>query len=209
MAASWSWGSALWTALWLALTLAAPAIKARLEKRPVAVQFWIEELLPWLLGLAPAFGAWVLGLVPGRMLGFTGRGGPVGWLLLALVLLALWLLYWRVLLPRTDIELPPLRPEHALLAEPRWAYYRAAAWLWLGNFGWGMLLGLALCLLEWAVEQRPWLPGKRQDPEACYQLAIRATSTLAFSLSANLWLTMIFQAALLWPLLPEQAGEAG
>lgn len=205
--ASWDWQSTLWLAFWLLFPLGADQLRRLLAARYPSAIDWYEEINPWLYGLLPAFGAWFSGMLPGRLLGFNGRGGPLGWAIVGLLLVGLWLTYWKFLLPRASIELPELRPEHGLLPEPRWAFYRGIGWLWLGDFWWGMLLGLLFSLAEWSLQHKPWLGENRQKNEVCFDLAFRATSSLAFAVSANLWFTMIFQAALLWPLLEKERDE--
>ena len=205
--ASWNWQTTFWAAIWLLFPLLEVQLRRLLKERGSEALAWFDEISPWIYGLAPAFGAWVLGWVPGRLLGFNGRGGPFGWILIGLLLLGIWLVYWKIILPRTAIELPDLRPEHALLPEARWAFYRGVGWLWLGNFWWGVLLGFTLTLVEWGFQHKPWLAENRNELETCYGLALRASSTLVFALSANLWFTMFFQAGLLLPLLAGGSDE--
>jgi hypothetical protein len=198
-ASFWSWQSLAWTAGWLVFPLLGERVRAWLHQRGEPQAELYDEIAPWVVGLAPAYLGWMMGLVPGRMIGFMGRGGFIGWLLIGVILMGLLVLYWRVLLPRADLTLPDFRVDHALLDEPRWAFYRGVAWLWIGNFWWGMLLGFAFVSLEWALTHKLWQVERRRDPVVCLHLARRASSTLAFALSANLWLTMLFQAGLIWP----------
>jgi hypothetical protein len=203
----WSWQSLAWTAGWLVFPLLGERLRGWLLQRGEAQEELYDEIAPWVVGLAPAYLGWILGLVPGRMLGFMGRGGFIGWLLVGLVLAGLLALYWWVFLPRASVTLPDFRADHGLLDEARWAYYRGVGWLWIGNFWWGVLLGFGLTILEWALTQKLWKAERRGDPVTCLHLARRASSTLAFALSANFWLTMIFQAGLIWPHLGAELKE--
>ena len=203
----WTLPTVIWLLFWLIWPWLNRRLLVWLEGLGQTSAFWYAELEPWFYGLVPPYAAWFLGWVPARLLGFNGRGGLVGWLLFGIILLVLLLFYWRWLLPKLQLNKLGFRPDHALLDEPRWAFYRGIAWLWLWDVWWGMLLGLLFILVEWTLTHRTWLAEQRTDEIVYFDLARRATSTLAFALSGNLWLTMIFQVGLMWPLIPENQGE--
>ncbi|MFP3853861.1 MAG: hypothetical protein ACLFWD_06160 [Anaerolineales bacterium] len=191
-----AWPLLLWTFIWVLFALVSGWLRDRLLRKQDHRRLY-GEVIPWIYGLAPPFLAWVFGWMPARVMGFSGQGGLIGWLLISLLLALSLALYWRFIRPRLPAEIPDIRSEHALLDEPRWAFYRGVGWLWLGQFGWGMLLGFGLSLLEWALRHEIWRVERRSEPATCFHLARHATSSLVFALSANLWLTMLFQAGLL------------
>lgn len=192
-------------AVWCALAVAAvpvaqwvePRLRATLGERADDVMMWA----PWLHGLLPMFLAWISGAVPAGYLGLLGPSGWAAWL--ATVLLAaalLWAARWFV--ERQELRAPQFPLDWAVLAEPRWALYRAAGWLWMMDRGLGLLVGFGLALIEWALRHRVWREENRGKPATCLTLTRIASSTLIFSLTGNLWVTIAFQLALLRLLTP-------
>lgn len=189
-----------WSALGVLAPFAGRTIPDRwLERLGQAVDH-LTSLLPWLHGLAPPFFALFRGAVPPNYLGIGVRDALLGWIVPALLLTVLLggVSAW---LRRKPLSRPPVRLDHALLDEPRWSLYRAAGQLTLSHAGFGMLLGLLLSTLEWALRHQAWHSDRRRDPRVCLGLIRISTSALAFALSRNLWLTMAFQVGLL-ALLP-------
>lgn len=185
---------------WCALALAAwpladwlgPRLRAALGGRAEAVLMWG----PWLLGLGPMVLAWLSGAVPARFLGLLGVGGWLGWLASALLITGMWFgARWFVHNRGPWAAAYPL--DWAVLDEPRWALYRAAGWLWVMDRGWGLLIGLGLTLVEWALRHHLWRAENRASADTCLTLLRLALSSLVFALTGNLWLTIIFQVALL------------
>ncbi|MGA9533360.1 MAG: hypothetical protein WBR18_11645 [Anaerolineales bacterium] len=193
------------TAAWCALALAAwplsywlgPRLRAALGDRADAVMMWA----PWLHGLGPMYLAWISGALPASYLGLLGLNGAVGWLASAILAAGLWFgARWFV--RERNLQAPAYPLDWAVLDEPRWALYRAAGWLWTMDRGIGLLIGLALGVLEWGLRHRLWKTENRTSPSACLTLARLASSSLIFALTGNIWLTIVFQVALLQLLMP-------
>ncbi len=174
-----------------------------------------QRLAPWLWGIAPAYLALITGAIPARFFGLTGHS-PLAWFGGAILCGALVGLAGLVRWP--DGTWPT--PTRGVLDEPRWALYRAAGVLWLSSRPeLGLLMGLGLALLEWAIRFKPWkgpllstLRAWRTDevdarwrPGTWETVARLAGSSLIFALTRNFWLTALTQAVLLgavrrkWP----------
>jgi hypothetical protein len=80
---------------------------------------------------------------------------------------------------------------HALYDQIHWAFYRSGPILWLGDLYWGTFVGLALVLLETALNPALWWALK--SPEAAgpalFRLGMAWVSALLFVATRNLWLT--------------------
>jgi hypothetical protein len=173
-----------------------------------------QRLAPWLWGIIPAYLALITGAIPARFFGLTGHS-PVAWFGGAIICGALvgiaGLVHWP------DGAWP--NPTRGVLDEPRWALYRAAGVLWMPNLEQGLLIGLALGLVEWAVCYKPWTGPLIKTlrtwrtaemdarwPAGTWETVVRvAGSSLIFATTRNFWLTALTQAVLLgmvrrnWP----------
>jgi hypothetical protein len=85
-------------------------------------------------------------------------------------------------------------PVRGALDEPRWALYRAAAALWLGDPQYALLAGLGLAVVEWSLSSVPKL---RKDPLRWETMARIASSSVIFALTRSFWLTLVTQAIML------------
>jgi len=196
--------------VWCALGLTAvplgqwlgPWLRSTLGERAEDILMWA----PWLHGLLPMLLAWISGAVPARFLGLLGPPGWLAWLGSALLAAALW---WAAswFVSRQNLQVPGYPLDWAVLDEPRWALYRAAGWLWAMDRGLGLLIGLGLALLEWALRHRLWRGENRATPATCLSLARIASSTLIFSLTGNLWVTIAFQVGVLRSLAAQPNNE--
>lgn len=198
------WPSAVWSLTASVAPLAAPYAHRLLARRRPK---WVDRvalLAPWLYGPGLAFAALFAGSLPARALGVLGSGGWVGWVAGALLVLLLWF-GARQALQRWPITLELDRYDVVVLDEPRWALYRGTGWLWAGSFALGSLVGLGLALIEWTVTWRAWLPENRRSVPACYALARIGVSALVFTMTGNLWLTMLLQVGL--AALADEAAE--
>ncbi|MDX1599911.1 MAG: hypothetical protein R3191_00195 [Anaerolineales bacterium] len=189
------WPSAVWSLIASLGPLVAPYGRRVIERRRPEWVARVVLLVPWLHGPGLAFAALFAGSLPARALGIFGSGGWVGWVAGALVVLVLFFSA-RAALSRWPIELEVDRYDVVVLDEPRWALYRGTGWLWAGSFAIGSLVGLGLALIEWSVTWRVWQPENRRLVPACYMLARIGVSALVFTLTGNLWLTMLLQVGL-------------
>lgn len=189
------WPAAAWSGVAVLAPLAGRQIRRALSTRAAAWAGVADAVGPWLHGLGPPYLALFTGAMPARYLGLYGSGGWLVWSLSALLLGGLWF-GARVALVRYPLELGPGRYDTLVLDEPRWALYRGAGWLLVGSFQLGALIGLGVALLEWSLTWRSWRPGERTSEAACFMLARVATSSVAYSLTGNLWLTALFQVGL-------------
>lgn len=191
----------VWEAgFWAAVGVASPWLVEwyRLEARVAASKrlSLLLALAPWLYGLGPPYLALITGAITARGTGLYGQGGWPGWLA-GILLSALVFVISLALRRRSNGAWPMPTPVRGALDEPRWAMYRSIGWLWSGTYAWGLLIGLGWALLEWASRSQPWRPGAIERPAAGVLLGRVAMSSLLFSLTGNLWLTLATQAALL------------
>jgi hypothetical protein len=176
---------------------------------------WLEQAarfgyylgIPFLAATSGAIGADLLGIrgsewVAGREDWARGAG------LATVAVLATWSVWLagRLLARRQKlVPLPTRLPGSAwqrlldaLYDQIHWAFYRSGPILWLDDVYWGIFAGLALVLLEAALN-----PAHRwalQDPETAapslLRLSIAWTSALLFLATRNLWLTLAAHLAL-------------
>jgi hypothetical protein len=94
-------------------------------------------------------------------------------------------------------------PVDTLYMEVHWAFYRAALAVLLADLYKGVVLGLGLVYLEWALNPA-WRHGWRAAPRAAEQwlrAALALVSALVFLLTRNLWLCLgvhVVLALLFW-----------
>ena len=206
---------------WVGLAILSPALAkpawprmVSFLKLPETTQDLAQRLASWLWGIIPAYFALITGAIPARFFGLTGQS-PLAWFGGAIICGALVGLAGLVRWP--DGTWP--NPTRGVLDEPRWALYRAASVLWMPRPELGLLIGLALGLVEWAIRYRPWKGpllktlrtwrtaevDARWPPGTWETLARVAGSSLIFAATRNFWLTALTQAVLLgmvrrnWP----------
>lgn len=201
------WPAALWSALGV---LGIPVAR-RLEHlfsgwvAPAVAN--LKAAAPWLHGLVPPFAALFSGAVPAPLLGLYGRLDWLQWLLGGLITVGLLGAVGAVL-KRASTAAPEVDLEGAVLAEPRWALYRATGQLWLGSLWLGTLVGLGLAAAEWGWSEEVWRGDRRRDPLVCLGLARLTWSNLIFALTANFWMVLAFQIVWLQLWVARSAGEA-
>ena len=206
---------------WVGLAVLSPALirptwapMVSLLKLSESTQDLARRLAPWIWGIVPAYLALITGAIPARLFGLTGVP-PLAWFGGAIICGALVGLAALVRWP--DGTWPT--PTRGVLDEPRWALYRAAGVLWLPRPELGLLLGLILGVLEWAIFFKVWkgplltsLQTWRSPeldsswPAGTWETVVRvAGSSLIFAITRNFWLTALTQAVLLgmvrrnWP----------
>ena len=206
---------------WVGLAILSPALATPVWPRMVSVlklsestQDLAQRLAPWLWGFVPAYLALITGAIPARFFGLIGHS-PLAWFGGAIICGALvglaGLVSW------TEGSWPT--PTRGVLDEPRWALYRAAGVLWMPRPELGLLIGLALGLVEWAICFKPWKGPLLKTlrmwrtaevdtrwPAGTWETVVRvAVSSLIFATTRNFWLTALTQAVLLgmvrrkWP----------
>ncbi len=183
---------------------------------------WLEQAarfgyylgIPFLAATSGAIGADLLGIrgsewVAGKSFqGFLQEDWARGAGLATLSVLATWSVWLAGRLLARRQKLAPLptrlpgsawqRLLDALYDQVHWAFYRSGPILWLDDVYWGVFAGLALVLLEAALNPaHRWL---LEDPETAatpqLRLGLAWTSALLFLATRNLWLTMAAHLAL-------------
>ncbi len=157
----------------------------------------------WLYYLAVPYATLMLGYNTTRALGVWGMDwiAPIP-IFTALVLgaggVALWV--WR---PYTRQEHPDAGDERGwswarriievMYQEAHWAFYRSGPILWLGNFYWGSLFGLALAYLAgWSNPQvRANVREITRADAPLWNGSLAIISTLIFLYTQNLWYCLI------------------
>lgn len=137
---------------------------------------------------------------PTRWLGAAGVGLGLG-----LVTLFVLALAWRNANRANDgtsLRFPYQPRWLVLLAvvylEVHWAFYRSALVAIQEELYTGVLSGLALVYLEWALDPA-WRRGWRQQSQAAYQwlrVALPLLSALTFLLTRNLWVSLVIHGLL-------------
>jgi hypothetical protein len=189
--------------LWVVASLGAkPAAQILWPRLRTRIGDWgdlIERAAPWLHALVPLYLSLMTGAVLGWGVGLYGFGLD-GSLLGALAgLLFCAVLYGIGRFPSERIQTPiPPGYEAALQDELRWAFYRGAAVVWLGEIWLGGLLGWGLAVVEWLLAVQPWKDAAWKDPQQWATLMRAAASAALFMLSRNLWLVLAFQILALW-----------
>jgi hypothetical protein len=194
--------------------------------RHYLVNPWVEEALRFAYFLGIPFLAALSGLLGADLVGISGTEWAAGqsvqgflwedwaqgaaWAVVSiLALVAVWLVARPIargigLRPVTLAFSGPLwqRLLHAFYDQVHWAFYRSGPILWLGDLYWGTFAGLALVLLETALNPVLWWALK--SPETAgpplFRLAMAWISALLFLATQNLWLALgvhLFLAALL------------
>lgn len=186
----------VWEAtLWIALGVLAPAVRRVNLGRLEGAALPLSRLSPWLHGVFLPYVALVSGAVFPADMGIFGRHGWVGWAVAAggclLVLASVARLRRKI-----TTHVPWASPTRSALDEPRWALYRAAGALWTGSFWLGALGGLAAAMLEWGLANAVWRSQNRLRDQVCTDLMRLSASSLLFSLSGNLWLSLLTQAGI-------------
>lgn len=200
-------------AFWVGLALLSPAMARPAWPRAVSllslsdsIQDLLRRLAPWLWGIGPAYLALISGAIPARFFGLTGHS-PLAWFGGAIICGALIGLASMIRWPEGAWP----TPTRGVLDEPRWVLYRAAGALWIPRPELGLLTGLALALVEWAIYFRPWKGPLKETlqkwrtpevdarwPPGTWETLVRmAGSSLLFATTHNFWLTALSQAVLL------------
>lgn len=176
---------------------------------------WAEELIRLIYYLGIPFLAAVNGLLGADLLGISGTDWldsrsaqgflwedwmeGVGLAVAALLaVVGVWfsarlVSRWAGLAPVTLPLHAPLwqRLLHAVYDQVHWAFYRSGPILWLNDLYWGTFAGLALVLLEAALNPALWwaLKSPATAGPALFRLGMAWVSALLFLATRNLWLT--------------------
>ncbi len=198
---------------WVGLAILSPALAKPAWPRMISLlklsestQDLTQRLAPWVWGIGPAYFALISGAIPARFFGLTGHS-PLAWFGGAILCGALVGLAALVQWPEGTWP----TPTQGVLDEPRWALYRAAGVLWMPRPELGLLMGLALGLVEWAIRYRLWKRPLLKTLRTCrtaevdsrwpagtWETVARvAGSSLIFAATRNFWLTALTQAVLL------------
>jgi hypothetical protein len=177
---------------------------------------WLVEAIRFVYYMGIPFLAAVNGLLPADLLGISGNKGIdsrstqgfpwedwVQGLGLALAAVVVIMGVWFVgrvvsrhagLVPSTQGLPNPLwqRLLHAVYDQIHWAFYRSGPILWLGDVYWGTFVGLALVLLETALNPALWWSLKSPDTAGppLFRLGMVWISALLFLATQNLWLSI-------------------
>jgi hypothetical protein len=177
---------------------------------------WVEETLRFAYYLGIPFLAAVSGLLGADLLGIAGTAwtdeqSVQGFLWedwtqgagLALATMAAMAGAWfagRLISRRNQLQpvtvalSGPLwhRLLHAIYDQVHWAFYRSGPILWSGDVYWGTFAGLALVLLEAAINPALWWALKSPETAGSplFRLGMAGVSALLFLATQNLWLTL-------------------
>lgn len=188
-------------ALWLIATLIAPIAAPFVQRvRPQGTPAREARIAGWAragYGILPLYGAWVTGAIVARDAGLRGVDS-LRWLVgLALCSLLLGALRWISRRPSVGEGLRRWFVGEAdwwpLVDEPRWAFYRAVAAVFLPVAAASQLLGLGFGAGEWLLRHgRP----TAATPAGDWAVLVRlAASTGLYALTGNLWLVVATMAA--------------
>jgi hypothetical protein len=167
-----------------------PRLRSRLSELP----FDLEALGPWIHGLGLPYLALILGSVSGRQVGLQDI--PIDRWFTGLIAGALGLAAAYGLKQRLSTRSDPEQHLAGLfLEECRWAFYRAAAALWL-PFHFSALLGLGAALLEAAITHLSHHAFKLPAPSQWKIIMRAAFSTTIFIFTRNFYLTAGIQLLL-------------
>ncbi len=179
---------------WTLVVILGPSLAAALKPRFDKLEHTWTEFAGWIHAVGLPYLALVLGSISARAAGIT-RFDPSTW---SPGILAAGLGFLAAVLARRTLPNPPAvysSPLDVLRFEPRWALYRAAAALWLGDFSLSVGAGLLLGALEWGLNLRPW--EKNAIGLADWSRLLRlAFSSLLFWATRNLWITLGLQLGL-------------
>lgn len=203
--------------LWVLLSLVAKPLAAiawlRLQTKLGEWRGALESTAPWLHAIGPMYLALMTGAVLGSRVGIYGfelHGSLLGALSGAVILAGL---FGARRFGSERIKLPePPTFEAAVQDELRWAFYRGAAAGWLGYTGLGALAGFGLAVLEWILAVQPWNSMSWKEPGQWAAMVRAGVSAVLYGLSANLWLILAVQLAviLVWRFEPSlDAPETG
>ncbi len=130
---------------------------------------------------------------PNNILGFTFvdwvRGVGQSSLVVLCVLVVLWLA-GRVAPASRPWGIGVMGVRDAFYHEVHWTFYRAAPALWLGDFYWGVVIGMIPLLLEWIThpDMSFWLATVEGRQVLAVRLACALTSGFLYLATQNLWL---------------------
>lgn len=130
---------------------------------------------------------------PDNILGFPfvdwARGVGQTSLVVSCVLLVLWLA-GRVAPGSRPWGVGAMGIRDAFYHEVHWTFYRAAPALWLGDFYWGVVIGMAPVILEWIAHPDTsfWLATIEGRQVLVVRLACLLTSGFLYLATRNLWL---------------------
>lgn len=167
-----------------------PMLRQRIPPLPINVELWA----PWIHGLMLPYLAIIVGSVSGRQVGLYG-GQPGVWIAGVIacgigLILASTLVRRLANLPEPEGELYAV-----LLDETRWAFYRAAAALWIAGLL-SALLGFGMAFIELGLTHA-LVSGRSAPSQAQWKRLMRAAlSTLLFIATGNFWLTAMTQLLL-------------
>jgi hypothetical protein len=88
----------------------------------------------------------------------------------------------------------------AIYNEVHWTFYRATPTLWLNDPYWGVIVGAALVLLEWAShpDAREWLQSIEGRQFVTLRLACLLSSSFLYLAAHNLWLMIVVNLIIQW-----------
>ena len=167
-----------------------PALRERYDHFPIDIKVWAA----WIHSLGLPYMAIILGSVSGRKMGLYGQAA--GEWFIGLLACGFGLGAAILLLNRQD-KRPD--PEVDLVSniqeETRWAFYRAAATLWLPGML-SLLLGFGLAVLELGTTHVQ-TSGRQAPSPSQWKIVLRAAlSTTLFLATGNFWITAGTQLAI-------------
>jgi len=154
----------------------------------------IQEVAGLIFYLGIPYAALIRGVALPRWMGLshldwiggTGRGVVLGFIFFLLFLLLHW--YYFRSVKNTGVEIvntmdssgyPFFRLQNALFQEVHWAFYRSLPIIYLGDFYWGVLLGLPIIFLEWVLD--PLWRKSLKEPGPAFTLITQGGLALVMS----------------------------